>query len=120
MGMVVVPIVSYLLGGSRIGWASAPYNPQWAIQNSRRAAAMSLAGPGSNLLILIMAAMLIRAGIAFHFFEPPFSVGFSRVTDAISSGGYFFASALSILFSLTCCWARSICCRCHRWTAAGC
>ena len=100
MGMVVVPILSYLLGGWMIGWASAPYNPQWAGQNPRRAAAMSLAGPASNLLILMAAAMLIRAGIAFHFFEPPFSIGFSRVTDAVSGGGYFFATALSILFSL--------------------
>ena len=66
MGMVLVPIVSYLLGGSRIGWASAPYNPQWAIQNSRRAAAMSLAGPVSNLLILIMAVNLIYPGLGYH------------------------------------------------------
>ncbi len=66
MGMVVAPIVSYLLGGWMIGWASAPYNPQWAIQNPRRAAAMSLAGPVSNLLILIMAVNLLYPGLGYH------------------------------------------------------
>jgi len=33
VGMVVVPIVSYLLGGWMIGWASAPYDPEWAGRN---------------------------------------------------------------------------------------
>jgi hypothetical protein len=45
IGMVVVPIISYLIGGWMIGWASAPYDPRWANQYPRRAALMALAGP---------------------------------------------------------------------------
>lgn len=29
-GMVVVPLLSYFLGGWMVGWASAPYDPEWA------------------------------------------------------------------------------------------
>lgn len=99
-GMVVVPILSYWLGGWMIGWASAPYDPRWAMANPRRSALMSLAGPGANLLLMIMAAVLIRLGLMFGCFEPPMSIGFSHVTQALTSGGNFFASILSIVFSL--------------------
>lgn len=101
IGMVVVPIVSYLLGGWMIGWASAPYNPQWAIQYPRRAALMSLAGPASNFLLMLAAAILIRTGMACHVFDAPGRVGFTHVTDAIAPGIYLFlAKMLSIIFSL--------------------
>ena len=40
-GMVVVPILSYLLSGGMMGWASAPYDAFWAAQHPRRAALMS-------------------------------------------------------------------------------
>ena len=46
--MVVVPLISYIAGGWMIGWASTPYNPEWARQHPRRAAAMSFAGPAAN------------------------------------------------------------------------
>jgi Zn-dependent protease len=100
IGMVVVPIVSYLLGGWMVGWASAPFNPQWAMQYPRRAAAMSLAGPVSNLLIVLAAAIAIRIGIAAGYFESPMSITFSQVVEAHTSTGYFIASFLSIFFSL--------------------
>ncbi len=70
-GMVVVPIISYLMGGWMIGWASAPYDPRWAAANPRKSALMSLAGPAANLILVIIAAILIRGGIAFHVFESP-------------------------------------------------
>src|ERR1700738_4309900 len=47
-GMVVVPIVSFLLGGWMIGWASAPYDPNWQRQYPRRSALMGLAGAGGE------------------------------------------------------------------------
>lgn len=100
IGMVAVPILSYLLGGWMIGWASAPYNPKWAMQYPKRAAAMSLAGPISNLIIVILAAVCIRIGMAGGYFEPPDRMTFARVVDAHTSGGFFVASFLSIFFSL--------------------
>jgi Zn-dependent protease len=99
-GMVVVPILSYLLGGWMIGWASAPYNPRWAIANPRRSAIMSLAGPAANLSLVILAAIFIRAGITFHYFQAPSHITSSHVVDADNGGAYFFATLLSICFSL--------------------
>jgi len=99
-GMVVVPILSYLYNGWMIGWASAPYNPRWAIAYPKRSALMSLAGPGANLALVIGAAILIRLGIAMHFFEAPARITFSHVVDANTGGAYFLASLLSICFSL--------------------
>jgi Zn-dependent protease len=100
IGMVIVPVISYLMAGWMMGWASAPYNPQWAAAHPRKSALMSLAGPASNLLLVVLAAILIRGGVACNFFEAPAQINFSRVTDAIVPGGYFFATLLSIVFSL--------------------
>lgn len=101
IGMVVVPVLSYLLGGWMIGWASAPYNPEWAIRYPRRAALMSLAGPASNLAILIIAGLLIRLGLACHVFDAPDHILFARVTEPAVPGLWFFASSmLSVFFSL--------------------
>lgn len=67
-GMVVVPILSFLfpllLGEARhgwmIGWASVPYNRQWAVNHPRRAALMSLAGPAANLLLAAISLGTMR------------------------------------------------------------
>ncbi len=101
IGMVVVPVLSYMLGGWMIGWASAPYSRQWAIQHPRRAALMSLAGPSSNFLLMVIAAVLIHLGMAWHVFDAPARIDFSTVTVATAPGIYFFlAKVLSIFFSL--------------------
>ena len=36
-GAVVVPLLSYILGGWMIGWASAPYDPDWQRRHPHRA-----------------------------------------------------------------------------------
>src|SRR6267378_8641055 len=41
VGMVVIPILSFLLGGWMIGWASAPFDPNWQRQYPRRSAWMA-------------------------------------------------------------------------------
>ena len=99
-GMVVVPIVSYLLGGWMICWASAPYDPQWAIRYPRRSALMSLAGPAANLLLVLLCALGIRVGMAMNFFDSPANINFSHITEAVTPNGIFFASFVSIFFSL--------------------
>ena len=48
LGTVVVPILSYAMAGWMIGWASTPYDRRWAERYPRRAAWMSLAGPGAR------------------------------------------------------------------------
>src|SRR5437899_321105 len=37
-GMVLVPILSYVVGGWMIGWGSAPYAPWWQERSPRRSA----------------------------------------------------------------------------------
>ena len=61
IGMVVLPLISVVISGWPLGFASAPYHPVWARTYPRRAALMALAGPTSNLLIVIVAAGLLRA-----------------------------------------------------------
>src|SRR5271166_5832661 len=55
-GMVVMPLIGIFSGSGLIGWASAPYNPEWSRQHPKRAAWMSLAGPATNFLLAILAA----------------------------------------------------------------
>jgi len=102
-GMVLVPILSYLLGGGMIGWASAPYDPYWQQRYPRRAAWMSLAGPGANFALAIIAAVGIHAGIAAGVFQSPEIANFGKVTEVADPGSAgplakFAASLLSILF----------------------
>ncbi len=100
-GMVVLPVFSILLSGWPIGFASAPYDPFWAERHPRRAALMSLAGPGANLLLVLLAALLIRAGVGAGVFRPPFSFAAHRITESASEGIWTgVAVAVSILFTL--------------------
>lgn len=101
LGMVVVPILSYLFGGWMMGWASAPYDPRWANRYPRRAGLMALAGPLSNLALLMIAAILIRLGMVFGIFESPESINFQTVVESTRQGvPHLLAVLLSITFSL--------------------
>src|SRR6185503_4111775 len=51
VGMVVLPILSTILSGWPLGFASAPYDPHWALRHPRRAGWMAVAGPAANILI---------------------------------------------------------------------
>jgi Zn-dependent protease len=100
-GMVVVPILSFLFGGWMIGWASAPYNPEWQRRYPHRAAGMALAGPAANFALMFIAAAAIRIGVAAGYFVPPDSLSFANVAmPANSSEPSFASTALSILFVL--------------------
>ncbi len=100
-GMVVIPIVSFLWGGWMVGWASTPYDPFWAHHNRRNAALMALAGPAANLLLIVVAALLIRVGILLGVFAAPQEATWTQATVAQSSGpAAGVAVAVSILFSL--------------------
>ncbi|MDB6153663.1 MAG: Zn-dependent protease [Chthoniobacteraceae bacterium] len=103
VGMVVVPILSFISAGWILGWASAPYDPQWAERHPRRAGWMALAGPVANLILLLLAALLIRVGMEWGAFVPPSfrDWNISHITQATEGRFFeFSATLLSIIFSL--------------------
>jgi Zn-dependent protease len=100
-GMVVFPILSYIIGGWMMGWASAPYDPYWAERHPRRAAWKSLAGPAANFSLAILAGILIHAGMMAGIFQHPSSLKFTQVVSATAPGVTAGAATfLSVLFSL--------------------
>jgi Zn-dependent protease len=100
-GTVVVPLVAFISNGWMIGWASAPYNRMWARLYPKRAALMALAGPVANIIIVIIAFALMKAGLAADIFTSPDSASLQRVVVS-TNGGWAYAAAqiLSIAFSL--------------------
>jgi Zn-dependent protease len=101
-GMVVVPIVSFLLAGWMIGWASAPFDPSWQRRYPRRSAWMALAGPAANFALMLVATIAIRIGVAGGYFSPPVHIAsYTDVTVAANSTDpAFLPTTLSILFIL--------------------
>jgi len=100
-GMVVFPILTYVMGGWMMGWASAPYDPYWAQSHPRRAAWMSLAGPAGNFTWVILAGILIRLGILGGLLRFPESISFTQVVEPVGPGlSQGIAMFLSIAFSL--------------------
>jgi Zn-dependent protease len=100
-GMVVMPILSYVLGGWMIGWASAPYDSSWQRRHPHRSAWMALAGPAANFTLMFLSAGAIRIGIALGRFVPPTSIsGFSELALGSNGEPTFATSALSIFFVL--------------------
>jgi Zn-dependent protease len=89
-GMVVIPILSLVINGSLIGWASAPYNPEWERRHPRRAAWMALAGPATNYTLMLIAAVALRLG---------WSQGWLH-EDAVTGKPDFASSVLVAFFSL--------------------
>lgn len=101
VGMVVVPILSYIFAHWMLGWANAPYDPHWQQRYPRRAAWMALAGPAANFVLVILSALVIRVGMLWGVFRMPASAGFTHVTEAAVPGvAGFAATFFSILFVL--------------------
>jgi Zn-dependent protease len=66
-GMVVIPLLSYVVSGSMIGWASAPFDPLWERRHPHRSAWMALAGPTANYSLMTLAAIGLRVGSAMQW-----------------------------------------------------
>jgi Zn-dependent protease len=100
-GTILFPLLTYAMSGWMMGWASAPFDPRWALRHPRRAAWMALAGPTANLVLVLIAAAVIHLGIAAGFFAYPESANFTHIVDA-NPGSVWEGAAtfLSILFSL--------------------
>ena len=103
-GTVLVPILSFVLGGWMIGWASAPYDPAWQHRYPKRAAWMALAGPAANLAIVLVVGIVIKVLLGTGVLVAPEFLSFSQIVagaSADSSAGFQpLPTALSILFSL--------------------
>jgi len=89
-GMIVIPILSLIVNGSIIGWASAPYNPHWERLHPKRAAWMALAGPATNYTLMLIAAIGLRVAS---------SQGWLQV-NPYTGRGDFASNVLSAFFSL--------------------
>jgi Zn-dependent protease len=66
-GMVVIPIISFLMTKAMFGWASAPYDPLWERRHPRRSAWMALAGPAANYTLMLLAVVGLRVGLQMHW-----------------------------------------------------
>jgi len=84
-----MPILSLIINRSIIGWASAPYNPEWERRHPRRAAWMALAGPATNYTLMLIAAVALRLG---------WSQGWLQ--DHVTGKPDFASSVLGAFFSL--------------------
>jgi Zn-dependent protease len=99
-GMVILPLLTSLTSGWPLGFASAPFDPRWALTHPRRAAWMALAGPGANLVLVVVAGLLMRLGGMAGVFEAPHSVNFGHLVDAPEGMWRTLGFLLSAFFSL--------------------
>ena len=104
-GMVLVPLVSFVQMGWMIGWASVPYDPEWARRNPGKQALMSLAGPAANLILAALAVVAIKILIASGVFLAPEQASFTRIVAVAGDPDYrspmgAVAMALSVMVNL--------------------
>jgi Zn-dependent protease len=102
LGTILMPVISYLMSGFMLGWASAPYDPYWGAQYPRRALLMALAGPAANLVLVIIAGILLRIGFHAGWFEPqnPLLFLFGDEAGLPGTTGARIMMLLAIMFSL--------------------
>ena len=101
LGMVVVPLLSYVLYGWMFGWASAPYDMLWALRNPKKSALSSAAGPFANFLLFFVSALLLKIGLFFKIFTVPGAISVSRIVAPSNPGIFYPVSVLlSIMFTL--------------------
>lgn len=100
-GMIIMPLLGIATGTGLIGWASAPYSPEWAKQHPKHAARMSVAGPVANFALAVLAGIMMRVGLAMGSFVPV-TPSFSQIVGPAVPGGIGegIATILSVFFSL--------------------
>jgi Zn-dependent protease len=89
-GMVVIPILSFLVTQSMIGWASAPFDSHWERRHPRRSAWMALAGPAANYSLMLLAVLGLHFGWSHKWLH----------YDPVTHRGDFAANILSAFFFL--------------------
>jgi Zn-dependent protease len=99
-GMVILPLIGILSGTGLIGYASAPYNPDWSVRHPKRSGLMSLAGPGANFVLAIIAGIVMRMGLTIGIFLPG-AISTDNIVAPASPGLMTGAATiLSVFFSL--------------------
>lgn len=91
VGMVLIPILAFVFTQSMIGWASAPYDPNWQRRYPHRAAKMALAGPAANFTLMLIAGLILRLNFTYGWFH--------RGAGGSGASSFVFAT-LIIFFSL--------------------
>jgi len=100
-GMLILPLISLFIIQWPFGYASTPYDPAWAERHPKRSSLMALAGPVSNIVLMIVAGIAMRMLVAAGFFEFPERFGFEQlVVGDGSPTREGLAMLLSVSFSL--------------------
>jgi len=100
VGMVLVPILSFVQLGWMVGFASVPFNADWGRKNPTKQALMSLAGPMANLLLALFALGAMRALLAAHVFQYTTEVGSSHYVEAVGASARSPLGALAMALSV--------------------
>jgi Zn-dependent protease len=95
IGMVLVPIISYLQMGWMVGFASVPYDAEWGRKNPTKQALMSLAGPGANLLLVVISLIALRVLIGAEIFQYA-PRGSEQLVEAVGHGARSPLGALAM------------------------
>ncbi|HET7584495.1 MAG TPA: site-2 protease family protein [Gemmatimonadaceae bacterium] len=95
-GMVVLPLITVILTGWPLGFASAPYSVDWARRYPNRAALMALAGPAANLILVVLSAVALRVLAMSGIVSAPHSITFGHIA-AVEAGGWAWPGVVLLL-----------------------
>jgi Zn-dependent protease len=101
-GTILIPVLSFFMAGWTMGWASTPYNPEWARRWPRRAAVMSAAGPAANLALVAAAFLAIKLLLAIGIIEGAgMEIAYDRLVEVAPAWeDSFFAQPLATVLSI--------------------
>ncbi len=111
-GLGILPLISLALnmggqGMGVIGFASAPFDPFWAVRNPRKAAWMAMAGPAANLVLCLTSFGLLKAGFAlglFQYSNEPMLYQVLRGNNDASDAAAVFLGVMAFENLLLACW----------------
>jgi Zn-dependent protease len=106
-GTIVFPVLTFFYSNWMMGWASAPYDPEWGRRHPKRLAAMSAAGPAANLLLALCVFFALKVLLVAGVFTPPYGdrLEFGRIVEPAggtseSSWAHPLAFSLSVALNL--------------------
>ena len=100
VGMILIPWVSYLLGGWMMGWASVPMDPYWIMRHPKKGSWVSIAGPLANFSLAIITAVIIRICVLAGVLQLPRTLSWEAVIVGATPATEGLATFLSLMFSL--------------------
>ncbi len=75
IGTILVPLMSHFLGGFLFGWAKpVPVDPRYFKNPAKGMAIVGIAGPITNIILALIAAILFRVVFLFDLDASPFLV----------------------------------------------